>query len=92
MSIMILIFAERSFERIEARLTTALAHAYSDGVTAGSDLYGAGSCGAYVMPDDEDDMREFERPDQIERAMVAMADIEEREHHDRVGDRDGGES
>lgn len=68
----IILFAEEAFERIERKASLAEARAYSDGLTDGANLYGAGGCAGYVMPDDEDEMRDEQEPEEVERALEAL--------------------
>lgn len=67
--IKIFIFTEREFDQICTRPTLEEARAFAAGVSAGAGLYGAGSCGVYVMPEDESEMKESETEDEIARAM-----------------------
>lgn len=69
----VLIFAESYFkERVDAPTFTA-ANAFARGVSRGAGYYGAGSCSAYVIPDDVKDMREFEPAEEVERALSCEA-------------------
>lgn len=81
----ILIFTEGDFERVETQTSQDLALAYSIGVMDGGGLYGAGSCGSYVMPIEESDMRAEEDAEQVERAMTALADKMERDRIEATG-------
>lgn len=67
----ILIFAEGAFEQINHKNTLDEANAYASGVRDGAGLYGAGSCTAYVMPNDKDDMERDEQPDAVGKAIAA---------------------
>lgn len=67
----ILLFAEREFREATSQPTIELARAYCDGAVRGASFYGMGSFGTYVMPDDEEDMREMESAEEIERALRA---------------------
>jgi hypothetical protein len=68
----VLLFAEGQFEHVEMQPTAAEARAFASGVGTGAGFYGAGSCNAYVMPDDEASMREQEGPEESERALSAL--------------------
>lgn len=69
----VILFCEGRFVRIVERHDQLSALAYSVGVMEGAALYGAGSCGAYVIPLDEADLRADEDPSEVARAMVALA-------------------
>jgi hypothetical protein len=69
--IRVVIFAERYFELAVGYPTKTEARAFASGVGQGASFYGAGSCGAFVLPDDEAEMREFEKPEEIEKALRA---------------------
>lgn len=67
------IFTEGSFETIERFGSSSYAQFYAHGVVCGANLYGAGSCTAYVMPDEESGMREIESANEVKRALDAIA-------------------
>ena len=48
----IVVFTEGDFEEACTRPTLVEARAFAEGVEAGASFYGAGSCSAYVLPDD----------------------------------------
>lgn len=81
----ILLFSEGDFDRVETQSARSLALAYAVGWTDGASNYGAGSPGAYVMPEDEAEMREQEKSDQVERALTALADKIERDRIEATG-------
>ncbi len=54
----IVVFTEGSFEKTFTRPTLAEARAFADGVGVGASYYGAGSCHAYVLPEDSGEMAE----------------------------------
>lgn len=53
------IFCEGDLEEIVVRPNAADARGFADGVTKGANFYGAGSCAAFVIPGDEDEMRTY---------------------------------
>jgi hypothetical protein len=67
------IFAEGYFERIVRYPTIEEAKAFCNGVGTGASFYGAGSCGAYVLfnHEDEEEMRQFTEPAEVEKAYAA---------------------
>jgi hypothetical protein len=67
----VLLFFENYFYSAREFATLAEARAFSAGVSEGAGQYGCGAVGAYVIPGDEDEMLEFERPEEIHRASVA---------------------
>ncbi len=71
----VLVFAEEMFEERYSFETKSEAAAFADGVMVGSSLYGAGSCIGYVMPDDEEEMKENEEPEEVERAHAAQKEV-----------------
>jgi len=73
--IKILIFTENEFEiALEKSWTLEEASAFARGAEMGASYY-AGSLAAYVMPRDEADMREREKPAEIERALAAKVGL-----------------
>lgn len=70
----ILLFAEGSFERATKMPSLDEARAYCQGVETGASFYGAGALGAYVMPEDLEEMRERETAQAIERARERHPD------------------
>lgn len=52
----IVVFVEGCFEDVHLRATLAEARAFSEGVSVGAGCYGAGSCQAYVLPEDSAEM------------------------------------
>lgn len=69
----VIIFAETYFEEAYDYSTILEARAFARGVSCGGNLYGAGSCHAYVLPEDEEEMREQETPQEVERALNSLA-------------------
>lgn len=67
------IFSEGSFEDVIEHPNLLEARAYADGVVQGATYY-SGACTAYVLPDDFDEMYEFEEVDQVARANRACED------------------
>lgn len=65
----VLIFTEHCFERDVVVTSLAEARAYSDGFSDGCNLYGSGSHNAYVIPGDEEEMKEFETQREIKCAL-----------------------
>lgn len=65
------IFAEESFEEVEDMSDIYQARAFARGVSRGASFYGAGSCSAYVLPEELDEMREHEPAEEVERALKA---------------------
>ena len=49
----IVVFTEGDFEEARTRPTLAEARAFAEGVETGAGFYGAGSCAAYVVPEDD---------------------------------------
>ena len=68
----VLVFAEREFSDSYTKQTYEEARAFASGVSVGGSLYGAGSCCAYVLPNDKDEMEEWEDADEVARAMSAL--------------------
>lgn len=68
------VFAEGSFEKDKSNvyLEKAEADAFSVGVGVGASMYGCGSCGAYVLPAELDEMKEWEvkNPQEIVKAIA----------------------
>lgn len=83
----VLIFIEGFFDHIATRTNPAEALSYSIGFLDGAHQYGGCSCGAYVMPVEEEDMRENEKADEVEKAMAAMAAAPSNEAGPRRGGR-----
>ncbi len=77
-TILVAVFCEGGFESIERRTSEADARGFCDGVSVGASMYGTGDFGAYLLPEQEDDMREGERPVEVEKALWAAADIRAR--------------
>lgn len=79
-SFVVAIFTEGEFAGIhvhgDAHHTEECADSYADGVRRGSNLYGAGSCDAYVLPRDTADMRADQPGAEFECAMEAYAEDE----------------
>lgn len=72
--IRVLVFTEGEFEIVlEKPWTLEEASAFAQGAGFGAGYY-AGSLAAYVMPRDETEMREREKPDEIKRALAAKAE------------------
>lgn len=69
----VIVFAENSFEEIYDYTTLLEARAFARGVACGGNMYGAGSCAAYVLPEDEEEMYDCETVSEIARAMDALA-------------------
>lgn len=69
MSFRVLIFAEGSFERSFEFQSNDAAHIFCLGAYCGASLYGAGSIGAYVLPEEEEDMLEDQDEEEIERGL-----------------------
>lgn len=69
--IKVLVFAEKEFSEAIEFDAYEEARSYGRGVEKGASLYGCGLCGAYVLPNDEQEMRKLEEPDEIERALAA---------------------
>ncbi len=69
---LVLLFAENSFEHVTSLSSKDRAEAFAIGVVEGANFYGAGSCGAYVMPDEEAAMRSEESAPEVERALREM--------------------
>lgn len=69
------IFTEGEFTELSKRPGRDNAQGFAAGVTCGSGLYGAGSCRAYVLGDenDEKEMRERHPEDEVESAYAALA-------------------
>lgn len=72
----VLVFAEGHFEDFFSFATMAEAVGFSEGVTVGAGLYGAGACAAYILPEDDEEMREFEEIGEIEKALAKVAFVE----------------
>lgn len=73
--VLVALFAEGEFVRLEKRDTDDEAHAFSEGYSAGAGTYGAGDCPAYVLPEQEDEMRENETKDETAKALEAVAAV-----------------
>jgi hypothetical protein len=69
----VLSFAEHSYEEVNFFTTVELARAFSRGVTTGAGFYSGDSCHAYVMPEEEADMKENEPAGEVERALKDIA-------------------
>ncbi len=82
----VLVFVRGSFARAASEQTTEAAYALCDGVYVGADLFGSTEdCSVYVMPDEESDMHANESAAEVERAMVRLAEVEERERLEKSG-------
>ena len=69
MSFRVLIFAEGSFERSFEFESNDAAHIFCMGVACGAGLYGGINVGAYVLPEEDEDMQEEQDDEEIERAL-----------------------
>lgn len=76
----VLIFAEREFDKLHADYWQSfdLSAAFALGAHQGARSYGAGSYAAYVWPSEEGEMKENEAPEEVERALTAVAEEVER--------------
>jgi len=77
----IVVFTEGDFEDVFTRSTLAEAHAFAEGIAEGAGYYGAGSCKAFVLPDDEGalwaEAKDHESDidaEQLNKALVAAAE------------------
>lgn len=72
---MIAVFTEDYFrEIIELAGDRMYADGYTAGISTGASYYGAGACAAYVLDDNgKDEMREYEKPEEVERALTKAA-------------------
>jgi len=68
----ILVFVENYFDRVLTKPTLAEAKAFAEGAQCGVSYYGAGSFGVWIYPEDEEMMREMEKPEEIEKALKAL--------------------
>ena len=64
-------FAEGDFERAFEFDSRMAAENFRRGASFGAGLYGAGTLGFYLLPDEEAEMREAEDADEIARAILA---------------------
>lgn len=64
------VFTEGDFERIYNKPTLAQARAFVSGLSTGAGYY-AGSLTAYVLPEDEEEMRGEESAEQASRAVAS---------------------
>lgn len=69
----LLMFAEGYFEDRREFESVAQARAFAAGALYGAGKYGAGSCSAYVVGDDDDEreMRKYERPEEVACAVAS---------------------
>jgi hypothetical protein len=65
-------FAEDEFADIEHFATVAEGRAFASGYASGAGQYGAGSCAAYVLPDQEHEMKAVEKEEQWKLALAGM--------------------
>lgn len=72
------VFAEGSFEKDKSNVfgTQEAAEAFSEGVGVGASMYGCGSCGAYALPNQLDDMKEDEEDADEVALAIAWANEE----------------
>lgn len=74
-AVLVALFAEGEFVRLEKRDTDDEAHAFAEGYSAGAVAYGAGDCPAYVLPEQESEMRRDETEDEAAKALEAAAAV-----------------
>lgn len=72
---LVALFAKGEFIRLEKRDTDDEAHAFAEGYSAGANAYGAGDCPAYVLPEQEDEMRRDETEDEVAKTLEAVAAV-----------------
>ena len=78
--IKVAIFTEGEFSSIERQPSLEAAHAFARGITFGANLYGAGGCAAYVLPEEDNEMRGSKSPNECAKAdaeivrLAAMAE------------------
>lgn len=70
MSTPVVVFCEGAFERVFYQ-GDAVARAYASGLSQGASYY-AGSLRAYVLPEDDAEMTERERPAEVTKARAAI--------------------
>jgi len=68
----IVIFSEGDFDHVTEQSSESQAAAFALGISEGAGLYGAGSCSAYVMPGDTEEMRKNENAEQVRRALAGL--------------------
>lgn len=67
----VVVFAEGMYEQTYAFDTISEARAFAHGIRCGAQLC-AGTCTAYVLPEDEAEMRTHENAVEIERAALEV--------------------
>ena len=77
-TILVAVFCEDDFERIEQCESVEYARGFCGGFCDGAEAYGGGSFGAYVLPENESAMREDQGAPAVEKALRAAADIRAR--------------
>ena len=68
----IFVFTEGEFNSIESRPTYEQALSYCFGFTDGAMAYGAGSAGAFVYPNELEDMKESVGEEALNRALQKL--------------------
>lgn len=69
----VLVFRNGWFVGVNWRRDFACACSYSDGLEVGSRRNGVSDCIGYVMPVNDKDMRDIEDPDEVAKAVAALA-------------------
>jgi hypothetical protein len=72
----IVMFAEGDFHRATSCDSPEEARGFVAGFTAGADAYGAGSAAAYIIPEDQHEMKAHESPSAITTAHAAVRRLE----------------
>jgi hypothetical protein len=71
MRIYVATFTEGDFDELHEHDDVRGACGFARGFTVGARAYGAGSCAAFVLPDEERDMRESQDDEAADEAMAA---------------------
>ena len=67
------LFAEGEYVSLDSFATELEADAFAKGCQEGASHYGAGCCGAYVLPGEREAMREDEDESEVERVEEDIA-------------------
>lgn len=71
--VVVVTFTEEEFSDVFSFENKDYARGFCGGFTTGAGEYGAGGASGYILPDDEAEMREDEKPAEVERALKAAA-------------------
>lgn len=70
---LVVIFTEGEFNSIQKLESLSEARAFVQGLHIGANLYGAGSCRAYVLPEEDKDMSACENAKEVQKALESLA-------------------